>query len=94
MIQLEGNSLRISGAMTLREATALLADGCTALRQGATVFDLSAVETVDSSAIAVVFGWLRAARAGGGNMRIEHPPQDFLSLAEVYGVVELLPLDY
>ena len=78
--------------MTLPGATALLAEGNAALANTETVFDLSAVETVDSSSIAVIFGWLRKAREQGKTVRIVHPPQDLLSLADVYGVMELLPL--
>lgn len=84
--------LQVSGAMTLRDAAGLLAEGNAALKNAETVFDLAAVETVDSSAIAVIFGWLREAREQGKRVRIVHPPQDLLSLAAVYGVSELLPL--
>ena len=63
-----------------------------ALADPETLFDLAAVTEVDSSCIAVIFGWLREAERQGKTMRITHPPQDLLSLAEVYGVTELLPL--
>ena len=92
MINDAGGVLQVSGAMTLRDAVGLLAEGNAALKSAETVFDLAAVETVDSSAIAVIFGWLRAAKEQGRTVRIVHPPQDLLSLADVYGVSELLPL--
>lgn len=93
MIDDTGGTLRISGAMTLRDAAALLDEGRAAMKKNAeAVFDLSAVEAVDSSAIAVIFGWLREAREQGRPIRIMHPPEDLLSLAAVYGVSELLPL--
>lgn len=93
MIDDAGGTLRVSGAMTLRDAAALLDEGRAAMKQDAeTVFDLAAVEAVDSSAIAVIFGWLRTAREQGRQIRIVHPPEDLLSLATVYGVSELLPL--
>ena len=54
--------------------------------------DLSGVTDIDSSGLSVVFGWLRAAKAQGKSIRIANPPKDFISLAEVYGVTDQLPL--
>ena len=78
--------------MTLAAASELLAEGSSTLAEGETVFDLAAVTEVDSSSLAVVFGWLRAAQRQQRRLRIVNPPKDMLSLAEVYGVKELLPL--
>ena len=92
-----GDCLHVSGSMTLPDASALLTAGIAALAArsggaGETVFDLTQVEAVDSSAIAVIFAWLREARRQGKHMRIVHPSTELLSLADVYGVGELLPL--
>ena len=92
MISKTDDRLEVSGAMTLPGATALLAEGNACIGENGAVFDLAAVTTVDSSGIAVIFGWLREAQRRGKTVRISHPPKDLLSLAEVYGVVELLPL--
>jgi len=92
MISKAGDSLAVSGAMTLPLATALLAEGQAALVDTETIFDLAAVTDVDSSCIAVIFGWLREAERLGKTIRIAHPPQDLLTLAEVYGVTDLLPI--
>ncbi|MBV2235886.1 MAG: STAS domain-containing protein [Sterolibacterium sp.] len=90
----EGEEARVAvkGAMTLAEASALLATGASMLAEAETVFDLSAVESVDSSSLAVIFGWLRQAQAQEKTLCIAHPPRDLLSLAALYGVTELLPL--
>lgn len=95
MIRNAGDRLEVCGAMTLAVATALLVQGSDALKPGAsmTLFDLKAVEAVDSSALAVIFGWLRAAKQQGKQLAILNAPQDLLSLAALYGVTELLPLD-
>ena len=92
MIRVDGDRREVSGAMTLAGAAGLLAAGCDALGAEETVFDLAAVTEVDSSSLAVIFGWLRAAQRQEKRLRIVNPPQDMLSLAEVYGVKELLPL--
>lgn len=92
MIRETGDRVEVSGAMTLDEARALLAEGERFLTRTDNVFDLSAVTDVDSSGLAVVFGWQRSALQRGKSMRVANPPQSLLSLAGVYGVGELLPL--
>lgn len=91
-IQRAEGRLAVSGNMTLETAPALLAEGVTALVEAESVFDLAAVSDVDSSGLAVLFGWQRAARAQGKVLSIANPPASLVSLAEVYGVTELLPL--
>ena len=94
--QTADGQLRVSGPMLNANATALLVSGRGFLRPGAAatgiVFDLSAVEETDSSALAVIFGWLRAARERGVTLRITQPPSSMTSLAALYGVSDLLPL--
>jgi phospholipid transport system transporter-binding protein len=92
MIDTDGDRLAVRAPMTLAAATGLLKAGVAAMAAADPVFDLSAVTEVDSSGLAVVFAWLRAAQAQGKTIRIANPPQNLLSLAEVYGVAELLPL--
>lgn len=92
MIRTSDGRLEVSGAMTLPGASGLLAEGNAALADSETVLDLAAVTDVDSSSIAVIFGWQREAQRLGKTIRIVHPPKEMLSLAEVYGVAELLPL--
>lgn len=91
-IQPVGGGLAVSGNMTLETAAALLVSGVTALEKGEPRFDLSSVADIDSSGLAVLFGWLRAARARGLALSIVNPPRNLISLAEMYGVSELLPL--
>ena len=92
MIKQAGNLAEVDGAMTLPGATALLAEGVTLISRTTKIFDLAAVAEVDSSALAVLFGWMREAQRLGKSIQVSNPPQDLLSLAEVYGVSELLPL--
>ncbi|MEK7736645.1 MAG: STAS domain-containing protein [Pseudomonadota bacterium] len=92
MIRSSGNRVEVSGDMTLPSASMLLEDGGKALENPETVFDLAQVTDVDSSCIAVIFGWLREAQRQEKTIRIINPPKDLLSLAAVYDVSELLPL--
>ena len=91
MIRVSGDKAEVSGPMTMAAAAALLAEGEAAIASAATAFDLAAVTELDSSCLAVVFGWMRAARAAGKSLRLMNPPQNLLSLAAVYDVAELLP---
>ncbi|MBK7768325.1 MAG: STAS domain-containing protein [Sulfuritalea sp.] len=91
MIRVAGDCAEVSGPMTLSAATALLAEGEAAIASAATAFDLAAVTDLDSSCLAVVFGWMRAAKAAGKSLRLMNPPSNLLSLAAVYDVAELLP---
>jgi phospholipid transport system transporter-binding protein len=92
MIRAAGDRIAVDGAMTLPAATQLLNEGNALIAGGLELVDLAAVTDVDSSGLAVVFGWLRAAKAQGRAIRIANPPKDFVSLAEVYGVADQLPL--
>lgn len=92
MIQLKAGHAAVSGAMTLATAKALLEEGSALMSGDLKAFDLSAVNDVDSSALAVLFGWLREAQRLGKTIRIEHLPASLSSLAEVYGVSDLLPV--
>jgi phospholipid transport system transporter-binding protein len=92
--QIEANTAgaKVSGSMTMDNAAGLLAQGVAALGEGKTCFDLSAVADIDSSGLAVLFGWQRAASAQGKTISITNPPRNLRSLADVYGVSDLLPL--
>ncbi len=96
MIEKSDSALRVSGPMLIAGATALLASGrgflASASRADGVVFDLSAVEETDSSALSVIFGWLRTAQALGVGMRVANPPASMISQAALYGVSDSLPL--
>lgn len=91
MIRVSADRVEVSGPMTMAVARALLAEGETAIVSNPAIFDLASVTEMDSSCLAVVFGWMRAARAAGKSMRVLNPPPNLLSLATVYGVADLLP---
>jgi phospholipid transport system transporter-binding protein len=95
MIEQSGDSLRITVPMVIANAGALLEAGRSFLRAGrreGIVFDLSAVKETDSSALTLIFAWLRTARACGTTMRIANPPASMVSLAALYSISDFLPL--
>lgn len=92
MIESSAGRLLVKSPMVMGNAHELLAAGQAALQPGETVFDFSAVEEADSSAIAVMLGWLRTAAELRSTVRFAHIPPGVRSLAELYGLTELLPL--
>ncbi|NJD24963.1 MAG: STAS domain-containing protein [Betaproteobacteria bacterium] len=78
--------------MVTANARALLAAGSAGLQPGTCVVDLGRVAEADSSALAVMLGWLRTATTVRAELRFAAVPSGVASLAELYGVAELLPL--
>lgn len=91
MIERQADRMLVRSAILMDNAPAVLAEGLECLQGGAAVFDLSAVTQADSSAIAVMLGWLRAAEAARSTLRFVGIPAGVLSLARMYGVADLLP---
>ncbi|MCL2525261.1 MAG: STAS domain-containing protein [Betaproteobacteria bacterium] len=92
MIVRDGERLLVKAPLLMGNARALLDAGRAALQPGEQVVDFSQVGEADSSALVVMFGWLRSAPACQATLRFAHVPAGVLSLAELYGVTELLPL--
>ena len=71
-------------------AVSVLAQGFDALAAGSREIDFASVTAVDSSAIAVLLAWQRRAKREGFTLMYRHFPPDLKSLAQLYGVTELL----
>ena len=87
----DDNQCRLQGALTVDNAASLLNELKPHLERGIQTLDLSAVEQVDSAALALIFSSLRQSRAAGHELRLAPLPANILTLAELYGVAELLP---
>ncbi len=77
-------------ALTLAEAAEVVRDGLRALASGTTDIDLGALQRFDSTAVAALLEWRRAAAAHGTVLRIANLPEGLDSLARLYGVAHLL----
>lgn len=91
MIRVEGERLYVSGPATLGTAARLLEEARAPLAGGVRAVDLGEVTELDSSLLAVLFAWMRAAREQGRDLALQRVPPDLKSLAQLYGVAELLP---
>lgn len=81
----------VSGPLTIATVPALFATGLQHLTSEDMLVDFSGVESVDSAAISLLLGWLRAAQRSQHTLSVTGLPDDLLSLAQLYGVTELLP---
>ncbi|WP_027797340.1 STAS domain-containing protein [Paraburkholderia acidipaludis] len=77
-------------ALTHESAKAALAAGLARIAQGATAVDCAPLTQFDSSALAVLIAWQRAARERGTTLDVLNLPSKLASLAHAYGVDSLL----
>ena len=87
----ENKRCRIDGAVTVDSVGGLLRELRPHLEKGVDTLDFSGVETADSAALALIFSALRQARQAGRTLTCTGLPSSFTTLAELYGVSELLP---
>lgn len=91
MIQREGERLLVTGPVTLANVVQTLEEGYAAIRAGAGAVDLAGVTELDSSLLAMLLAWLREAARAGRTLRLDNLPGGLTTIAQLYGVVELLP---
>jgi phospholipid transport system transporter-binding protein len=91
MISREDGRLVVQGRLTIATVPALFEEGLRHLASEDLLVDFSQVEAVDSAAVSMLLGWLRAAQRSQRTLRVTGLPDDLLSLAHLYGVAELLP---
>ena len=77
-------------SLTLANARLVLAEGLRAIAAGQAEIDLSQLATVDSSAVATLLAWKRAAAARNAPLALTNLSASLQSLAGLYGVAELL----
>ncbi|MDY7540179.1 STAS domain-containing protein [Undibacterium sp. RTI2.1] len=76
--------------LSLQNAVSVAQSGLSAISQGETEFDLSALVVVDSAAVAVMLDWQRAASLKNKTIHFKSIPSNLLSLIALYGMSELL----
>ena len=81
----------VDGSVTLANVTQVLEDGYAAIRAGASAVDLKGVTELDSSLLAMLLAWLREAAQAGRTLRLDNLPGGLVTIAQLYGVDELLP---
>ncbi|WP_213781540.1 STAS domain-containing protein [Caballeronia sp. dw_276] len=76
--------------LTHDSAKSALDAGLSRIAAGATEVDCAPLKQFDSSALAVLIAWQRAANARGAALAVVNLPSGLASLAQAYGVDTLL----
>ncbi len=82
--------LMIAQRIRLDNAVQVKQEGLQALDNGICDFDLSRLHDVDSSALAVLLAWKRAAQARKLTLHLHGADGNLSALAQLYGVDELI----
>ena len=82
-----------AGELTMASAPAVLEDGRRLARAGDMVVDFAGVTVADSAALALLLDWMRCARAAGNRLAVRGLPAAMASLAALYDIDALLPLE-
>ena len=90
MIACDGGRCTVQGPVTLDNVVELLAEGNGQFTASEVTVDLAAVTEVDSAALSVLLEWRREAGRNGRTVRYLNLPANLKSLAELYGIIELL----
>jgi phospholipid transport system transporter-binding protein len=90
MIVCNEDRCTIEGPVTADNVLSLLAQGAQQLTGPRMTVDLSGVTEVDSTALSLLLEWRREAIRNGREVRFRNLPASMTSLAELYGVTELL----
>lgn len=90
LIEQQGGRLVVRSAMTVDTVGVLLTESLPLL-VGDVEIDLHEVVDVDSSAISLLFEWLRQAQSRSAGVAYANLPSTMVSLAALYGVLELIP---
>jgi len=82
--------LTLSGPLVMSTIGALLPQGTAATTTGDLIVDFTATTDIDSSALALLMQWRRAAETAGHQVTLEQVPHNLQVLADLYGVSFLL----
>jgi phospholipid transport system transporter-binding protein len=87
-MRVEAGVAAFEGDLILDNATRFLAEAEAVLGEGVTVFDLSRVGNMDSSALSLMLSLRR--RAAGNPIEFRAVPESLTSLAKLYGIADQL----
>lgn len=86
------NQWNVSGEMLMDNANNLLSLSNSYEMPADLAIDFSAVTDVDTAALSLMMEWQRRALKSNCNIRFNHSPENLISLAELYGVTDFIPI--
>jgi phospholipid transport system transporter-binding protein len=90
MIVKQGNRYLIDGPVTLGNVGDLIAEGA-AFDGDRVVVDLAGVTRADSSLLSLLLEWTRRFSGSGRQIAFANLSHNLQSMAQLYGVVDLIP---
>jgi len=93
MIERHDHRLVLRGSVTLANVLAMREAGIKEIDRDRLTIDLSGVEEADSSGLSLLMEWQRFAKSRGFRIGFVNMPANMRSLAEVYGVLDLIAVE-
>jgi phospholipid transport system transporter-binding protein len=90
VLRADGGQWALAGPLTIGNVASVLAASIGMPLPSTGRVDLKGVDPVDSAGVAILLEWKRRALAEGMQLAFENVPPTMVSLAELYGVGELL----
>ena len=90
MISCDRGRCSVQGPLTMANVTGVLAESASLFQGDVVLVDLSGVTEVDSSAVSLLLEWRRQAVAANRRVEYVNLPSNLKSLADLYGVSDLL----
>jgi phospholipid transport system transporter-binding protein len=90
MISCDRGRCSVQGPLTMANVTGVLAESASVFQGNDVLVDLSGVTEVDSSAVSLLLEWRRQALAANRRVEYVNLPSNLKSLADLYGVSDLL----
>ena len=90
MLTFDNNQLKITGAVIIDSARTLLEAGRGYCVANDVTLDFSGVDEVDSSALALILEYRRAAESAGKRVSVSNLPASLKTMADLYGVTDLI----
>jgi phospholipid transport system transporter-binding protein len=92
VIEGDAAAFRVRGPITMANVQAVLEAGHERFRADEVSVDLGQVTEVDSASVSLLLQWVREAQSQGRRLRYLNLNSNVKSLAVLYGVIDLLPL--
>jgi phospholipid transport system transporter-binding protein len=90
MISCNGGRCSIEGPLTMANVTGVLHESAALFQGDDILVDLGRVTEVDSAAVSLLLEWRRQALAAHRHIEYVNLPSNLRSLADLYGVSDLL----
>jgi len=91
MIVRRGNRYLVEGPVTFDSVGTLIEEG-SVFEGSSVIVDFAGVTNADSSAVSLLLEWVRQSGGGGRKIAFANLSRGVLSLAELYGVADLIPI--